>query len=176
MKTVSPTPLDLKEIREELPNHHFPLNRHHDAVEFVTWFLNGINATVEDLFKVTYAPHTSDYVVSDIVFRPQAFRPNLKENLDDVAWIQLPDVLMIQLLKFNGYSQKKDIRTTKFEEQITIKAGDGSHTYKLRGVIAHIGKWIGSGHYIAYVVDEYGWVEINNTDIRECPFQHTQVP
>ena len=38
-----------------------------------------------------------------------------------------------------------------------------SHTkYRLKAVIIHLGKSVHSGHYVAYIRDEKGWVLFND--------------
>ena len=63
----------------------------------------------------------------------------------------------------------------KFTSELTtnhFRSGNGQVlTYRLMGLIVHVGPSIASGHYIAYVLIEGIWYRANDIEIMEVTWQ-----
>ena len=89
---------------------------------------------------------------------------------------QYPKTLQLQLLRFNynasTMQRTKDTSFVKFNDVLTLfnLAGDSGHTsktYKLSGIIIHVGETTQSGHYIAIIRRGEKWVTFNDDVVME---------
>ncbi|KAL5270779.1 hypothetical protein ACHWQZ_G001449 [Mnemiopsis leidyi] len=89
---------------------------------------------------------------------------------------QYPKTLQLQLLRFNyntsTMQRTKDTSFVKFNDILTLfnLAGDSGHTsktYKLSGIIIHVGETTQSGHYIAIIKRGDKWVTFNDDVVLE---------
>ena len=73
-----------------------------------------------------------------------------------------PDILIVQINRFLNQSGAK-IKTTVWpDDRIQLPSGD---EYKLCGIGHHLGESFNSGHYIASLKSEQGWIRCNDTQI-----------
>ena len=77
-----------------------------------------------------------------------------------IAMINVPQVLVVHISRFDSGLHKID-HYVMFPQHLTtdhIPSGYGqSLSYRLRGVIEHVGSSIDEGHYIAYVFIQGDW-------------------
>ena len=59
--------------------------------------------------------------------------------------------------------QKKSIDTQKHHYPPVLEDGDGR--YRLTGLVSHIGKNTGSGHYVAHLRKDEQWVIFNDDKV-----------
>ena len=84
--------------------------------------------------------------------------------------INPPQVLVLHISRFDSGLQKID-NFVKFPSELTtehITSGNGQFlTYRLRGLIVHVGASIASGHYVGYVLIQGKWYKADDTKITE---------
>ena len=88
--------------------------------------------------------------------------------------IKAPQVLLIQVLRFNIRLQKiSDF--VKFPLQLTnphiSNGNEQSFSYQLRGLIVHVGSSLNSGHYICYFFTKGNWYKADDSTITPVSWQ-----
>ena len=48
------------------------------------------------------------------------------------------------------------------QEEVPANAGPTSSKYRLKAVVIHLGRSVHSGHYVAYIRTDKGWVLFND--------------
>ena len=116
-------------------------------------------STITESFKHFFA---IDY------FHDYSFSSDQKFDAKKKSWFEsLPDHLIIQLkrFEFNHQTQQCEKITSvcEFGSSLTI----GNSSFKLTGIITHIGTSADNGHYISYVrrYDSDQWIEYNDSSI-----------
>ena len=106
-----------------------------------------------------------------------------KQTLHDEVkeFLKLPPVLLTQVNRVTNaggkYTRRLPLPTETLEVPIheSVRQRYLGHTYRLRGVISHMGATAKSGHYISYVrtnvFEEDGWVEINDDTTSQVNFK-----
>ena len=88
--------------------------------------------------------------------------------------IRSPQVLLIHISRFDSALEKID-NFVNFTSELTTEyfiSGDGQIlTYKLRGLIIHLGTSIANGHYVAYVLNQGIWYKADDKEIMQVTWQ-----
>ena len=88
--------------------------------------------------------------------------------------IQSPQVLLIHISRFDSALEKID-NFVNFTSELRTEyfiSGDGQIlTYKLRGLIIHLGSSIANGHYVAYVLNQGIWYKADDMEIMQVTWQ-----
>ncbi|GAX24776.1 ubiquitin carboxyl-terminal hydrolase 5/13 [Fistulifera solaris] len=69
----------------------------------------------------------------------------------------------------------KGLKNAQSVDAPKLPLEDGEGKYKLRGMISHIGKHTGSGHYVAHLLRDEKWIIFNDEKVAESaepPFPH----
>ncbi len=67
------------------------------------------------------------------------------------------------------------LKATQSVDALQLSREDGEGKYKLMGMISHIGKHTGSGHYVAHLLRDGKWIIFNDEKVAESaepPFPH----
>ena len=99
------------------------------------------------------------------------------QTVKNLNIINAPQVLVLHLSRFHGGIDKIDT-FVKFQTDFVtnyIKDDNGQQvTYRLTGLIVHIGFSIAAGHYTAYFLVDGHWYEANDTKIRQVSWQEVR--
>ena len=93
---------------------------------------------------------------------------------EKVNVIKSPQVLLLNLARFSAGLHKLT-HFVKFPLQLTtehISSENGSLlSYRLRGLIEHVGPSFGNGHYTTYFCTEDNWYKANDSVITRVSWQ-----
>ena len=91
-----------------------------------------------------------------------------------ISMIKAPQVLLIQVVRFNIRLQKIN-DFVKFPLQLTTphisNGNEQSFSYQLRGLIVHVGSSLNSGHYICYFYNKGNWYKADDRKITLVSWQ-----
>ena len=93
---------------------------------------------------------------------PQTGKCKLLEGSSKIKLVSTPDILYVQLLRFDGYQNHK-ITTKITPENILVLPNNDK--YKLVSVGNHLGTLINNGHYQAVVKTATNWLKVDDTNI-----------
>ena len=91
-----------------------------------------------------------------------------------ISMIKAPQVLLIQVVRFNIRHQKIN-DFVKFPLQLTTphisNRNKESFSYQLRGLIVHVGSSLNSGNYICYFFNKGNWYKADDRKITPVSWQ-----
>ena len=87
--------------------------------------------------------------------------------------LRTPQILVLGLKRFKGLRKINDF--VAFPSELGLKYASASNEehqrYQITGVVVHKGPSIAAGHYISIVYSEGVWLEINDSSVREVPWE-----
>ena len=83
-----------------------------------------------------------------------------REATEIIDLIEAPELLFIQLLRYDGTGQKI-MTNVKIDEELVLP---NTETYEAIGALNHVGETTSSGHYVTHLRDNFGqWILFDDT-------------